>query len=105
MSKIYLKNRDRAKLWLEQTDSDLWKLKVDPEHEYCIKYMRMGGDFEINSDHDVKWNKIAMIDPSGGPYLEIGDKLKDELKNEYEIIEMLDATLLRLKPCEGNSNK
>ena len=27
--KIILYNRDRANLWLEKEDSDIWKLKVD----------------------------------------------------------------------------
>ena len=37
-----------------------------------------------------------MIDPSGGPYMELGDTLK-----EYKIVEFIDSTTMKL---ERNNN-
>lgn len=97
---IRLYNRDHANLTLEQVhDSDIWKLRIDDKHQYCLEYMRMGGDFEISEDNKIKWNKIVMIDPSGGPYLEIGDTLEN---GKYKIVEFIDSTTMRLS--EGNNN-
>lgn len=103
MNKIKLNNRDHADLWLEQiNNTDWWQLKVDKKHEYCLKYMRMGGDFEIektpeNSQY-IKWTKVVMMDPSGGPYLEVGDILD----NKYKIVEM--NADLQLKLSEEHNN-
>ena len=90
---LRLPNRDHAYLRLEQKeDSDIWELKVDPQHKYCLEYMRMGGDYEI-IDSKISWKKITMLDPSGGPYMEVGDTLMHE---KYEIVEILNSTTLRL---------
>ena len=89
---IHLRNRDGATMWLENIHDDIWKLKVDKDHEYCLQYMRCGGDFTFDENRKIHWNKIEMIDPSGGPYLEVGDYVDDK----YKIIEILDCTLLRL---------
>lgn len=93
--KIKLPNRDRADLWLEQIDdSDLWKLTVDKDHEYCLKYMRCGGDFDIEEKDGkqiIHWKSRQMIDPSGGPYLEIGDEIEG-----HKILEIVDDLILRL---------
>lgn len=93
MIKLY--NRDRADLRLEQIDnSDLWKLTVDPEHEYCLKYMRCGGDFDIEEKDGkqiIHWKSRKMIDPSGGPYIEVGDTIQG-----HKVLEIVDDLVLRL---------
>ena len=90
--KIILYNRDRANLWLEKENSDIWKLKVDQNHEYVLEYMRVIG-----------YPKIEAIDPSGGPFISVGDILKDNEKRSYKIIEIINYTTLKLKEKNGNN--
>ena len=90
--KIILYNRDRANLWLEKEDSDIWKLKVDQNHEYVLEYMRVIG-----------YPKIEAIDPSGGPFISVGDILEDNEKRSYKIIEIINCTTLKLKEENGNN--
>ena len=66
MKEIKLFNRDNANLCLISEDNKTWKFKVDANHEYILKYMRIG-----YNDNNI----IDMIDPSGGPYLSIGQRL------------------------------
>lgn len=87
---IRLYNRDRADLRLKKVrniedDISEWKLTVDPEHEYCLKYMRIIGDFEA-------------VDPSGGPMISLGDKFEPK----YEIVKIINPTTFWLS--EGNKN-
>ena len=89
--KIILYNRDRANLWLEKEDSDIWKLKVDQNHEYVLEYMRVIG-----------YPKIEAIDPSGGPFISVGDILKDNEKRSYKIIEIINCTTLKLEENGNN---
>ena len=82
MNKIKLFNRDGADLWLEEEkiiDENIseWKLKVDSNHEYCLKYLRIIGNFP---------SEIEAIDPSGGPMINIGD----EFENKYKIINIIN---------------
>ena len=104
--RIDLYNRDHAEIYLEMYSekydgTSLWKLKVDPKHDYCLQYMRMGGDFDILENNKILWKHIQMIDPSGGPYLEVGDELQG---GRYKIIEFLDATTVKLSE-RNNNNK
>lgn len=97
--KIRLYNRDGAKMFLERVDNNVWKLTVDPEHDYCLKYMRCGGEFDIEEKDGkqiIHWKSRQMIDPAGGPYLEVGDVIKDDNNKEFKIIEILDDLLLKL---------
>ena len=81
MKKIQLYNRDGANLWLENTGEQaaenisVWKLCVDNKHDYCLKYIRIIGDYPY---------KIEAIDPSGGPMLSVGDVFG----NKYEIVKI-----------------
>ena len=92
--KINLFNRDGANLWLEpeKENSDIWKLKVDNNHTYVLEYMRIIG-----------YPKIEAIDPSGGPFISIGDILKDNEKRYYKIIEIINCTTFKLKKENGNN--
>ena len=74
--KIHLYNRDGANLKLVSEDGELWTFDVDERHQYILDYCRVG--FEQNDP-----NKYVMIDPSGVPYLEIGQRLdKTHVINE-----------------------
>lgn len=78
--KINLYNRDGADLWLEKTNKKVepriykWKLKVDKNHDYCLEYMRIIGDYEA-------------VDPSGGPFISISDEYTSlDDKKIYKIV-------------------
>lgn len=104
--KIKLYNRDNAEMYFEKVcDTEdkgvsMWKLRVDPDHDYCMKYMRMGGDFDVLENNKIYWKEIKMIDPAGGPYLELGD----ELDNKYKIIKFIDESTVLLSERD-NYNK
>ena len=89
MKKIQLSNRDNADLRLENTDGNIWNLKVDKKHEYCLKYMRV---CYFNGTNDIEF-----VDPSGGPMLSVGDKFK-----EYEIVKIISPLIFELR--ERNNN-
>ncbi len=90
MKKIKLYNRDGADLWLENIKDNQWQLKVDKNHEYCIQYIRVIGNYP---------KEIEAIDPSGGPFLSKGDVLD----NNYEIVDFLNITTLILNERNNNS--
>lgn len=83
--KIKLYNRDGADMWLEKL-SDVepnisrWQLKVDNKHKYCLEYMRIIGDYP---------NNIQAVDPSGGPFISLGD----EFEGKYKIINIINSTI------------
>ena len=79
MKKIKLYNRDGANLWIEKLENGQWELKVDKEHEYCLKYMRCIGNYPTD---------IEAVDPSGGPMISVGDIFEDK----YKIKKILNAT-------------
>jgi len=82
---IKLFNRDGADLWLEKI-KDLephisrWQLKVDDNHKYCLEYMRIIGDYP---------KEIEAIDPSGGPFISIGDVIN----SKYKIVDIVSTTI------------
>ena len=73
MKRIKLFNRDGADLYLEKTSKKIndntfeWKLVVDDEHSYVLNYCRY-----IYKEGHFK-SIIECIDPSGGPFLSVGD--------------------------------
>ena len=93
--KIYLYNRDGAKLFLvsdineDDKKEKTWKFYVDKQHEYIFESMGVIYDTIENPN-----KRIVAIDPSGGPYLYVGLVLEDkywikEIKwngNEFVII-------------------
>lgn len=92
MKKIKLYNRDGANLWLENIKDNQWQLKVDKNHEYCLQYIRVIGNYP---------KEIEAIDPSGGPFLSKGDILD----GNYEIVDFLflNGTTLILNERNNNS--
>ena len=85
MKKIKLFNRDGADLWLEkgrEVDPNIfeWKLKVDKKHEYCLEYLRVIGNYPT---------EIEAVDPSGGPFISVGNEFEDK----YKIIKIIGPTV------------
>ena len=91
MSKIRLPNRDGANLWLEPSENNIWKLKVDDSHAWVLEYMRVIGDYP---------NHIIAVDPSGGPYIEVEDTLKDTKNNRYKIVKIINCTTFEIVKWE-----
>lgn len=90
--KIKLYNRDGADLWLEQEkDSDIWNLKVDDNHKWIFEFIRTIG-----------YPEREAVDPSGGPYLALGNELKDTDDNKYTISKIINCTTFKLKKENGN---
>lgn len=96
MDKIYLYNRDGATMWLDRNgvESDLWTLKVDDKHTYCLEYMRV--------IRDGKDGPIKAVDPSGGPFISIADEFEDVVHKQFKIIEIIDSLTFRMS--ERNNN-
>lgn len=93
--KIKLYNRDGATMWLEKikdlsNNLSQWELKVDKEHEYCLKYLRVIGNFP---------SEIDAIDPSGGPFISVAD----EFEGKYKIIKIINPTTFEMSERNGNN--
>lgn len=94
MNKIKLYNRDGADLWLEKIKDvsdniSEWQLKVDKEHEYCLQYMRVIGNYP---------KEIDAVDPSGGPFISVSD----EFENKYKIVKICGSTLFWISERDNN---
>lgn len=101
MKKIKLFNRDGADLWLEKIEEvephiSKWGLKVDGEHNYCLEYIRVIGG---SLDENLKVKNIQSVDPSGGPFISIGDEFEDK----YKIIDILDCTTFLISERNNNN--
>lgn len=96
---INLYNRDRANLYLEKINDEnpgLWKLRVDDKHNYVLEYIRVIGNVS-----DGKVVDIEAIDPSGGPFISIGD----EFEGKYKVVGFKDCSTLIISENERNNNK
>lgn len=94
MKKIKLFNRDGADLYIvlsKKVENNIYeaKLKVDKKHNYCLEYIRIIGDYPDN---------IEAVDPSGGPFISIGD----EFENNYKIVKIKNSTTFLIS--ERNNN-
>ena len=77
---ISKRNRDGAKIWLEQIgETNQYKLQTDKS--YVLEYCRVIFD-ELPSDaliYDFNWDgKKAFCrayDPAGGPYISVGENI------------------------------
>ena len=94
--RIKLSNRDGASLYLyrndnaEPIDSNIyeWELTVDSKHKYVLEYCRFIGAFSVENNK-VNWSTIEEIDPSGGPFISLGDEFEFlKLNEEKEWIKM-----------------
>lgn len=101
--KINLYNRDGADLYLEKVKDiephiSEWKLQVDKKHSYCLEYIRVIGDVV-----DRKVTNIEAIDPSGGPFLSIGDEISRKTNENYKIVNIVNPTTLWLSERDNNN--
>lgn len=92
--KIQLYNRDGANLWLEKLRDiepyiSEWSLKANSDYEYCLKYIRVIGDFKA-------------IDPPGGPFLALGDEL-DYFPRKYKIVKIKPNLTIWLSERNNNN--
>lgn len=71
MKKIDLFNRDGATLKLVSEDGKVWTFDVDKKHNYVLEYIRVGYEDDRKT--------IAFVDPSGGPFINVGYKLPNDL--------------------------
>ena len=100
MKKIKLFNRDGADLYLQKTNNKnpgIWELKVDNEHEYVLKYMRIIGKEYAPNMNVENWEAI---DPAGGPFISISD----EFEGKYKVVGFVNSTTLIIAENEGNNN-
>ena len=89
---ISLYNRDGATLTLIKgkkidTTTNEWSLIVDDDHMWVMEHCRIIG----------KPGNIEAVDPSGGPFLAVGDMIR-----KYQIIKIVDCTTFWLS--ERNNN-
>ena len=93
MKEIKLFNRDGADLKLVQKHLKEiepyiteWELKVDKEHSYVLEFCRFIGEHQIENNK-VNWDVIEAIDPSGGPFISLGD----EFEGKYKIVKIIST--------------
>lgn len=79
-SMIKLFNRDGLNLWLEKVSGNFYAIKSDEESKWGLEHLRVG--LEDNK------NRYSFVDPSGGPFLSVGHKLKDDNGKKYIIKEI-----------------
>ena len=104
MKEIKLFNRDGADLKLVQKHLKEiepyiteWELKVDKEHSYVLEFCRFIGEHQIENNK-VNWDVIEAIDPSGGPFISLGD----EFEGKYKIVKINSANSIWIS--ERNNN-
>ena len=104
MKEIKLFNRDGADLRLVQKHLKEiephiteWELQVDKKHEYVLEFVRFIGNYDEDKN-SVDWSVIEAIDPSGGPFISLGD----EFENKYKIVKINGVKSLWLS--ERNNN-
>ena len=87
-------NRDGAKIWLEHLYDNTYKLNTDKS--FVLEYMRVIFD-NVNDDSEIydfnlngKKANCNAIDPSGGPFISVGDTF-DGLPFGYGMIYNVDT--------------
>ena len=104
MKEIKLFNRDGADLKLVQKHLKEiepyiteWELKVDKEHSYVLEFCRFIGEHQTENNK-VNWDVIEAVDPSGGPFISLGD----EFEGKYKIVKINSANSIWIS--ERNNN-
>ena len=86
MKEIKLYNRDGADLklvYIREIEPNIseWKFQVDEKHNYVLEFVRFMGDYN-EENNSIDWYNIKAVDPSGGPFISLGD----EFENKYKIV-------------------
>ena len=104
MKEIKLFNRDGADLrlvqkYLKEIEPGIteWELQVDKKHNYVLEFVRFIGNYDEDKN-SVDWSVIEAIDPSGGPFISLGD----EFENKYKRVKINGVKSLWLS--ERNNN-
>lgn len=85
------KNRDWAKIWLEQID-DTNEYTIHTDKDFVLQYARILYDRlpEDATEYDFLWNvdninfkgiikaSCTAYDPSGGPFISVGSKINEK---------------------------
>jgi hypothetical protein len=90
--KIIDKNRDGAKLWFEQIDnSNIYTIKTNKDFvlEYCRFIFEALPEDSIEYDHIYNERKVKYksFDPSGGPFISVGDVICEKYKLKRIFVE------------------
>ena len=64
-------NRNGDEYWFDQIDKNRWQFKMT-EDCFSMKHCRIGGK---EGQKDIDYNDLGFFDPSGGPFVSVGDKL------------------------------
>lgn len=85
---IQFQNREHQNLWFEELTENTWELKTDSN--YAMKYASVNyepvnsdteADFVMTDQYGVeRMGKIISFDPSGGPYMSVGNYKIDDKK-------------------------
>jgi hypothetical protein len=104
MKEIKLFNRDGADLKLVQKHLKEiepyiteWKLQVDKKHRYVLEFCRFIGEQQVDGNK-VNWNIIEAIDPSGGPFISLGD----EFEGKYKIVKICSINNIWISERDNN---
>lgn len=62
-----MRNRYGTEYWFEQVAPGTWAIRGD------LKYWRYGG---IEGQEKIDLTNLGFADPSGGPFIELGSKIK-----------------------------
>lgn len=79
MKKINLQplSREHRNIYLKEIDPGVWQFCADKPDEWILEYMRC-----ILDECGIE---ITAIDPSGGPFLSVGDKIGNIIIDQIEI--------------------
>lgn len=92
-NRIELYNRYYKNVYLEQISDDEYQL-YGPDESFS--YMRVGFN---NKDGKTDYEDINFIDPDGGPFLKVGNKIDDKIITHIVgmIIEKKEVYIIGLK--------
>ena len=98
--RIKLFNRDGASMYLYRNDEATpiepniyeWKITVDSKHKYVLEHCRFIYEKGFDSD-------IIAIDPSGGPFISLGD----EFEGKYKIVKINSVNNIWISERNNNN--
>ena len=105
MKEIKLFNRDGADLrliqkYLKEIEPGIaeWELTVDSNHKYVLEFCRYIGQYQVENNK-CNWDVIEAIDPSGGPFLSLGD----EFEGKYKIVKINSVKSILISERNNNN--
>lgn len=80
-----LKNRAGDQYWFEEVEPNVYTIRGD------LKYWRYGGK---DGQRGIDFNDLGFVDPSGGPFIDIGTRVNDKYVTKISIENGTDTILL-----------